>query len=52
MLMSVAADDPVEERDCLQMVLWVNPDNEVAQRHLDRLDQEETGISPKKRAPR
>ena len=36
--LSAIVDDPTQERDCLNQVLNINPDNEIATRHLERLD--------------
>ena len=54
--LSAIVDDPAKERDCLNRVLAINPDNEVAQRHLAKLDQAqgqepETAPQPRPTAP-
>ena len=38
--LSAIVDDPIRERDCLEQVLRINPNSEVAKRHLDRLREE------------
>jgi endonuclease YncB( thermonuclease family) len=40
--LSAIVDDPDKERDCLERVLRINPDNEIAQQHLDKLNQATT----------
>jgi hypothetical protein len=37
--LSAIVDDPGRERECLERVLQINPDNAVAQHHLERLVQ-------------
>ena len=38
--LSAIVDDPAWEKECLERVLEINPDNEIAQRHLAKLAQE------------
>lgn len=43
--LSAVVGDPVQERDCLKRVLAINPHNEIAQRHLAKLDQAPAPLS-------
>jgi len=36
--LSAIVDDPTKERECLERVVKINPDNEIARHHLAKLD--------------
>lgn len=44
--LSAIVDDPAKESDCLKRVLAINPDNEIAKRHLARLARESPVSQP------
>lgn len=44
--LSALVGDPKRERECLQRVLAINPQNAVARRHLDLLDQQAAPVVP------
>jgi hypothetical protein len=44
--LSAVVDDPQFERECLQRVLAINPNNAVAQQHLQRLAQPDPAQAP------
>jgi len=44
--LSAIVDDPAKERQCLERVLAIDPDNEIAQRGLAGLDEARVSIAP------
>jgi hypothetical protein len=49
--LSAVVGDPAKERECLERVLKINPSNDVARRHLDRLNQSGTPTPEPQQAP-
>jgi len=44
--LSAIVDDPARERECLERVIAINPNNTVAQQHLQELERQEPAVRP------